>query len=143
MPTSAWDAIDPEHLPPSQLHAAYVEVLRKHLTRIGEGDLPSEPGTTDGIEALREGADHAVRLSDAAAVLSLASRLEPREVEYELLDRLLIAMTNAVIDVETLADEVDLELSPKELQQRIEGRAPMTLAEFAHVRHVLARRVSA
>jgi hypothetical protein len=40
-------------------------------------------------------------------------------------------MSAAVLDVEAVAAGVGRELEPKEIQQKVEGRHPMTLDEYA------------
>lgn len=93
--------------------------------------------------ALDRGEAGAVTVTDAAAILATGSdRLDATAIEAELRDQLLIEMSGAVVDVDTLASEIDLERSGKELQQRIEGRASMTLREYAAIRHALAIRGS-
>jgi hypothetical protein len=37
------------------------------------------------------------------------------------------------MDVDALASGLDDDMDPKEIQQKIEGRAPMTLAEYARI----------
>jgi len=43
-----------------------------------------------------------------------------------------------VLDIEALESYIDLDLEAKEIQQKIEGRAPMSFAEFVHVQYVIA-----
>ena len=126
----------PASTPPDALLAAYLEELGRHVSSAPKGAVSEEVRTA--VEA-EDGS--ALDLAGAATVLALGTdRLDARAIEAELRDRLLIGMTNAVLDVDTLAREIPLDRSGKELQQAIEGRAPMTLLEYAHVRHALAQR---
>lgn len=137
MPIAAWDEHDPAELDVEALTRAYAETLRAAAAKTD--DLPAELSDPDASEAMdrRDGAG--VTLADAAVILATRSdRLDADGIHAELLDRILIGMSNAVLDVETLASELSLGLSPKELQQRIEGRAPMTVAEYAHIRRALS-----
>lgn len=80
-------------------------------------------------------------IEDAAAVLAGGrTDLSAEAIRHELLDRILIGMSTAVLDVDSLARAVSVDRSPKELQQRIEGRAPMTVAEYVEIRHAIADR---
>ena len=129
MPIEAWDRHDPAALDPAALTSAYLEAIRTCASDTDDGD---------GINSDEMGRD--TTLETAVTVLAPHSELDAAALRLELLDRLLIGMTNAVMDVDVLAQETSLELSPKEFQQRIEGRVPMTIEEFAHIRHAIAVR---
>lgn len=101
------------------------------------GSLPSDIKT-----ALAAGDPGAITIAQAATILAMDDdRLDGRAIEYELRDRILIGMSTAVMDVERLSTEIALDRSPKELQQRIEGREPLTLLEYAHIRCAIAAMV--
>lgn len=117
-----------------ELAERYVVELRARLD-----DAAGEPSEQLG-EALERGDPSEVSLAEAAGLLEIGSRLDAAAIEAELRDRLLIEMSNAVVDVDTLATEIDLDRSGKELQQRIEGRAPMSIREYASLRQALAAR---
>jgi hypothetical protein len=51
----------------------------------------------------------------------------------EARDLLLMGMSSAVLDVEAVAAGIDDAMEPKEIQQKVEGRHPMTLDEFARL----------
>jgi hypothetical protein len=51
-----------------------------------------------------------------------------------------MGMTTGVVDVDTIASNVDLDLSGQEVQQAIEGRIPMTLDELAAIHGYIAGR---
>jgi hypothetical protein len=51
-----------------------------------------------------------------------------------------MGMTTAVLDVDTIGAEIDADLDGKQIQQKIEGRAPMTLDEYALLHHFIASR---
>ena len=111
---------------PAELVGSYQSELRDILDSVPADERPT-------IET--------VTISSAAEILERESdRLDASAIEAELLDGLLIEMSNAVVDVETLAAEIDLDRSGKELQQRIEGRAPMTLEEYAHIKYAIVNR---
>ncbi|MFB6077068.1 MAG: DUF5791 family protein, partial [Candidatus Nanohaloarchaea archaeon] len=58
-------------------------------------------------------------------------------IEAEARDILLMGMTAAVVDVDRLASAIDGEMEPKEIQQKVEGRQDMTVAEYARLHHEL------
>ncbi len=93
------------------------------------------------VAAVRDG-DAAVigglELTDAAAILALdPDRPDAEVIAAEARDVLLLGMTTAVVDVESLASALDGAIEPKELQQKVEGRYPMTIAEYAQIHHEL------
>jgi hypothetical protein len=90
------------------------------------------------VEGLLAGEPSPVTLSEAASILALeAGRPTADDITAEARDALLLGMSVAVLDVETVASRVSLELDPKEIQAKVEGREPMTLEEFAHLQYVV------
>jgi hypothetical protein len=81
-----------------------------------------------------EGETPELTVEAAAAILGTDPDLPDGEtVAAEARDLLLLGMTTAVVDVDAVAAGLDIDIDPKEVQQKVEGRHPMTLAEYAHV----------
>ncbi|THE65029.1 hypothetical protein D8Y22_09955 [Salinadaptatus halalkaliphilus] len=72
------------------------------------------------IQALEDGAP------DAETIVTMAC------------EHLLLGMTTAVMDVDAVESELEIELDAKEIQQKIERRAPMSFEEFVHVQYAIA-----
>ena len=124
---------------PGELLSAYGRVLQETL----EASAAEERAEidADAIRGVREEDPGALSLTDAASILALdPDRPDGETIAAEARDVLLMGMTTAVLDVETLASAVDDELDPKEIQQKIEGRFPMTLSEYALLHHTIAAR---
>lgn len=118
---------------PSALHDAFRAELAGVVDDVGVETAAAETGLDEAVLSDLSAAD-GLRLADAAAVLSLEDgRPDAAAIQQESLDHVLLGMTTAVLDVDAVAANVDLELSPTEVQQRIEGRTEMTLWEYAHV----------
>ena len=47
-------------------------------------------------------------------------------------------MSSAMLNVDQIAADVEGDLDPKEVQGKVEGRHPMTLAEYARLHHYVA-----
>lgn len=92
------------------------------------------------LEALAAGEAPTLDLADAAAIQALAADLDAETVHAEACEHLLLGLSMAVLDVDTVAAEYEGEASPKEIQQRLERRAPTTLSEFARIEHFVASR---
>lgn len=92
------------------------------------------------IAALEAGEAPELALADAAAIQALATDLDAETIHVQATEHLLLGMSMAVLDVETLAAEYPGEHSPRAIQQRLERRAPTTLAEFARLEHFVASR---
>lgn len=91
------------------------------------------------VDAVRDGAVGALTLEEAAAVLAIdPDKPNATAIAAEARDILLMGMTTAVMDVEAVASAVDTTLEPKEIQQKVEGRFPMTLEEYALLHHTIA-----
>ncbi|MBB6645901.1 DUF5791 family protein [Halobellus ruber] len=135
-------ADDPGDLTPDALREAYETQLRSVVDAVGAETAAAESGVDpDRVRALAEGPVPDLSVEDAAAVLALDDdRPDAESIVLELRDHLLMAMTTGVVDVDTLAASVDLDLSGQEVQQALEGRTGMTLAQLAAIHRFLAAR---
>lgn len=138
-----YDAADePETLSPRQLRDAYERELRAVIDARGVETVAAEAGVeAETIDALLDGGSPTLTLSEAAAILAVDDDApEADAIVQEVRDRLLMGMTTGVVDVDTIASNVDLDLSGQEVQQAIEGRIPMTLDELAAIHGYIAGR---
>ncbi|MFB6146983.1 MAG: DUF5791 family protein [Halobacteriaceae archaeon] len=86
----------------------------------------------DRLAALPEESD--LTVEEAATVLALDGDYPDADaITAEVRDRIMLGMSTAVMDVDQLADAMTADLGPREVQQKIEGRQPMTLAEYATI----------
>jgi hypothetical protein len=120
----------------------YESVLAETVDQVGVETVVSETGLDrETVEAVASGSSPEVTLEEAASVLALDDERPPAEsVAAEARDILLMGMTTAVLDVETLAAGVDGALEPKEIQQKVEGRFPMTIEEYATLHQYIEER---
>jgi len=135
-------ADDPGELSTEALREAYETQLRSVVDAVGAETAAADSGVDpERIRAIADGAVPDLRVSDAAAILALDDdRPDAESIVLELRDHLLMAMTTGVVDVDTLAANVDLDLSGQEVQQALEGRTEMTLAQLAAIHRFLAAR---
>jgi hypothetical protein len=127
---------------PEALQRVYEERLVEVVETVGVDRAVEATEIERGtVDALLDDESPALELTDAAAILALDdSRPSTDAIEAEARDILLMGMTTAVLDVETLASGVDGQLEPKEIQQKIEGRFPMTVAEYALLHQFIEQR---
>ena len=125
---------------PAELLAAYQTRLAAVVDAVGLERAAARTGVAGPrLEALLEGEAGDLPLESAAAILALEEGApDAATIEAEARDVLLMGMTTAVVDVDRLASDIDDELEPKEIQQKVEGRLSMTLAEYARLHHELA-----
>ena len=118
---------------PEALLGAYESVLGATIESVGIDTVVESTGLDrDTVEAVADGEAADCSLEDAAAILGAdPERPHPDSIQAEAQDILLMGMTTAVMDVESLASGIDTQLEPKEIQQKIEGRHPITLMEYA------------
>lgn len=84
------------------------------------------------------GDDPGLSLPDAAALQALADDAPDADTIAEIgCEHLLLGMSSAVMDVDSLARAVDLDLDPKEIQQKLERRAEMSFREYVHLQHAI------
>jgi hypothetical protein len=135
---------DPAARSPAELRAAYETRLREVVTARGVDAVATDARVdADRLAALADGDDADVELTveEAAAVLALADGVPDADaVVYELRDHLLMGMTTGVLDVDTLAADIDADMTGQEVQQAIEGRIPMTLTQLAQLQRAIAVR---
>ena len=114
---------------PEALLEAYESVLAGTIESVGVDDIV-DTTALDRETVTGDIAD--MTLEEAAAILATdADRPDAGTLEADARDILLMGMTTAVMDVEALASGIDAQLEPKEIQQKIEGRYPVTLSEYA------------
>lgn len=118
---------------PEELRRAYEERIAETVEAAGVDEAIEGTGLDRAtVEALVAGESPEIELTDAATLLALDDdRLPADAIATDARDILLMGMTTAVLDVETLSSGIDGRLEPKEIQQKIEGRFPMTVAEYA------------
>jgi hypothetical protein len=120
------------------------EYARELAGVLADRDLDAVAETTDlDASVLKTVAGEAIpaafSLPDAAAVLSLRDDVtDPDSVVEIACDHLLLGMTTGVLDVDAVAADLEIDLDAKEVQQKIERRAPMTFNEYVHIQHVIA-----
>ncbi len=123
---------------PAALEGAYANLLADTLASHDDADLDVDE---ERLAAVRSGDVDGLTLEEAAAILALdPDHPDAGTVAAEARDILLMGMTTAVLDVDTLASAIDDALEPKEIQQKIEGRFTIDLSEYALLHHTVAAR---
>jgi len=120
---------------PDELLAAYGSVLSATVDRLGVDSVVEATGLDRAtVEAVADSDVSDLSLETAAGVLATdPDRPDAGTVQAEAQDILLMGMTTAVLDVEAVASGIDEAMDAKEIQQKIEGRYPITLAEYARL----------
>lgn len=130
-----------EDTEPAELLDRYRGTLREAIEAIGVATVIEDTDiAASRIEATRAGdaANPPLTVSEAARILALNDGAPSAEaLVAEVRDLLLLGMSSAVLDVDALAAELEGDLDPTTVQQKIEGRQPMTLEEYAAIRHVI------
>jgi hypothetical protein len=124
----------------AELHRAYLAALREVVDAVGVEAAAAGSGVDEQrIAALADGEDVDLSLPEAAGILAAQEDAPADALAAEARDHLLMGMTTAVLDVDTVAANVE-EMGATGIQQRIEGRAGMTLEEFATIHAFIASR---
>ncbi|WP_330631121.1 DUF5791 family protein [Halocatena halophila] len=123
---------EPASMPPETLRDRYVERLAAIVEDVGPAEVTDATAIdAERLEAITNG-ETEIDLDEAGAIYALTNGAPDGEtVVIEARDALLLGMTTAVLDVDTLEGEIDDRIEARAIQQKIEGRAPMTLGEFA------------
>ena len=118
---------------PDDLRAAYERVLVETIEAVGVEEVAAASGVdSETLRALVDGESPDVTLEDAAAIVATdPDRPDADFVVADARDILLMGMSTAVLDVDALESGIDGQMEAKELQQKMEGRFPMTIGEYA------------
>lgn len=127
---------------PADLRAEYEDDLAAIVDERGAVDVAAETDLErDRLEALVAGDSPALSLEEAAQIQSLAAGTpDPETIVTMALEHLLLGMSTAVLDVDAVESDLEIDMDAKEVHQKIEGRAPMSFEEFVHVQYVIADR---
>lgn len=121
----------PGELSADDLHEAYLAALREAIADVGVEAAAAASGVEQTrLETLEDGDPVDLTLEEAAGVAATVADAPGDVLAAEARDHLLMGMTTAVLDVDTIAANVD-GMAATGIQQRIEGRTGMTLREFA------------
>lgn len=118
-----------------ELRTAYERRLAETIENVGRSTVQEQTSVDEGIiSALVAGESPELTLEATAEILATDSDLPDADsIVAEARDILLMGMSIAVLDVEAVASGINDEMEPKEIQQKTEGRFPMTLDEYATV----------
>jgi len=131
---------DAETVDPETLRERYEADLADVVSEAGV-DRAAEAADIDPARAEAAAAGDAADLTveEVADLLALSADSPDSEaVLAEVRDHIMLQMSSAVLDVDALEAGLDSELSARDIQQKIEGRQPMTLAEYARIHHFVA-----
>lgn len=129
---------------PAELLGRYGTVLGETVRFVGPEQVAAAADVDrETVDRAADGEVGSLTLAEAAAILATdPDRPDAETLAADARDVLLLGMTTAVLDVESLSSELDAGLDPKELQQKVEGRFPMTLSEYAAVHYHLREHVT-
>ena len=133
---------DPGASTPAELRSRYEAALREIIDEHGVEAVAAESGVdTATLEALAAGESTELTLEEAAAVRAVPADAPPAEtIAATARDALLLGMTTAVLDVEAVESGLEGRLEAREIQSKVEGRFPMTLAEYALLQQYIESR---
>ena len=123
---------------PEALLDRYESLLADAAEDADDESLTEAGVDEEAIESVRAGDGADVTVADAAAAVAVADGADPDALLAEVRDSLLLGMSSAMLDVDRIAADVEGDVDPKEVQGKVEGRHPMSLAEYARIHHYVA-----
>jgi hypothetical protein len=133
---------DPGARTPEDLYAAYERMLVEAVESVGAERAAADSGVDrEAVDALLAGETPELTLEEGAALLALDADKEAEDIVLVSRDALLMGMTTAVLDVDSLSAGIDGELSGREIQAKVEGRFPIMLREFARIHQYIGTRI--
>ncbi len=118
---------------PEELYQRYLDELQSILQSTNSTEQLAETQLAeDLITDVVEGNEVSLTLSEVVEIWACQSEaLDPDQLLTETRHDLLLSMSNAITNIDALAGDIDADLSPNEIQAKLEGRLPLTLYEFA------------
>lgn len=124
----------------AELNEAYLASLGEIVDVAGVEAVAETSGIDeDRVRAIANGDPVGLTFEEAAGILAAEEGAPADALAAEARDHLLMGMTTAVLDVDTVAANVE-GMSATGIQQRIEGRSEMSLEEFATLHAFIASR---
>lgn len=125
---------------PDELRAEYQDDLATAVEEYGPDAAAADTDVDrDAIDALLNGDFPNLSLEETAQLQALDERApDPDTIVEMACEHLLLGMTTAVLDVDAVESELAIEMDAKEIQQKIERRAPMSFEEYVHLQHAIA-----
>lgn len=133
---------DPAERSPAELRSAYRRELRSVIDANGLEAVAADAGVdVETLLSLQADEPADVTLEEAAAILACDdSNPDVDAIVAELRDHLLLGMSTGVLDVDTIAANVDVDLTGQEIQQALEGRTRFTLDQLAKIQSFIEQR---
>ncbi|OVE84547.1 DUF5791 family protein [Natronolimnobius baerhuensis] len=129
---------------PAELRAEYQDDFERALEDAGASDTDASDAAAatdlerERLDAVLAGDEPELSLEEAAQIQALADGAPDAETLVTIAcEHLLLGMTTAVLDVDALESELAIEMDAKEIQQKIEQRAPMSFDEYVHIQHAI------
>lgn len=130
------DAVEsPAEASPAEFRAQYEAELAAVVADRGADAVAAETDLDrETVDSVADGDASGLTLSEAAAVLgTVPDRPDADSITAAARDHLMLGMTTGILDVDTVAADIDVDLTGKEVQQALEGRTPVTLRQFAAI----------
>lgn len=133
---------DPAERSPAELRSAYRRELRSVIDANGLEAVATDAGVdVETLLSLQADEPADVTLEEATAILACGdSNPDADAIVAELRDHLLLGMSTGVLDVDTIAANVDVDLTGQEIQQALEGRTRFTLDQLAEIQSFIEQR---
>lgn len=127
---------------PNELYVRYLDELRSILQAAEAEERIAEIQIDEGlIRDLKRGNDVSLTVSEAVEIWALQSdSIDPDQLLSETRHDLMLSMSQAITNIDVVAGELDADLSPNEIQAKLEGRLPLTLYEFAVLKQYFTNR---
>lgn len=121
---------------PTEARDRLLTAVREAVESTGRDRIEAETDVgAETISTVADGAVGAVPLAEAAAILAIEDESRSGEAILEAArEELLLSMSTAMLDVDTLAGRLEGDLDASAVQAKLEGRLPMTVDEYVRLR---------
>lgn len=131
---------DREAVTATELLAAFEALVNETVSTVDRDRIADETELNRATIDDATGNLSELTIDEGVAIVAVTTERDTDAAVAELRDHLLMGMAMAVLDVDTLAAEIDADLTGQEVQQALEGRAAMTLGQLAEIMAAIERR---
>lgn len=129
------DEIGDPPVSPTAARDRLLAAVRDVVESAGRERIEAETDVApETVSAVAAGGDGSIPLAEAAAILAIEAESRSGEAILEAArEELLLSMSTAMLDVDTLAGRLEGDLDPSAIQAKLEGRFPMTVDEYGRL----------
>lgn len=134
--TMLTEPVDVEATDPVALHGRYLAALGSIVDDVGAMEVAEKTGIDVGRLEMLPDEDPALTLRDACAIIGTSGSVSNADtLARDARDHLVVRMSSAILDVDSLASGLEADVEPRDYRRMIEGHTEILLRQYARIYH--------